>query len=83
MDDFSGQIIYQWKYEHPNPFLVSFSIYYTLFSEKMGKFNPTFKNIIQIRVKKRLYYKRKRLKYRFSLVEIGYCMVYLSQECNR
>lgn len=63
MDDFSGQIIYQWKYEHFNPFLVSFYIYYTLFSEKMGKFNLTFKNIIQIRAKKRLYYKRKRLKY--------------------
>ena len=83
MDDFSGQIIYQWKYEHFASFLMSFFIHYTFFSEKTGKFNPTFKNIIQIRTKKRLYYKRKRLKCRFSLVEIGYCMVYLSQECNR
>ena len=42
MDDFSGQIIYQWKYEHFNPFLVSFSIYYTLFSEKVEKVQPDF-----------------------------------------
>ena len=55
MDDFSGQIIYQWKYEHSNPFLVSFSIYYTLFSEKMEKSNSTFKNIIQIVSENRLY----------------------------
>ena len=83
MDDFSGQIIYQWKYEHSNPFLESFSIYYTLFSEKMGKFNLTFKYIIQIVLKNRLYQNRKWQKSRFLLVEIGYCVVYLIYECNR
>lgn len=55
MDDFSGQIIYQWKYEHYCTFLASFSIHYTFFSEKMEKSNPTFKNIIQIVPKIRLY----------------------------
>ena len=55
MDDFSGQIINQWKYEHLASFLVSFSIHYTLFSEKMEKSNPAFKYIIQIALKNRLY----------------------------
>lgn len=42
MDDFSGQIIYQWKYEHSNPFLVS--IFYLLypFFWKNGKVQPDF-----------------------------------------
>ena len=48
MDDFSGQIIYQWKYEHFCSFLPSFSIYYTLFSEKMEKSNFAFKYIIYL-----------------------------------
>ena len=55
MDDFSGQIINQWKYEHFASFLMSFFIHYTFFSEKMEKSNPTFKYIIQIASKNRLY----------------------------
>jgi len=69
MDDFSGQIIYQWKYEHSNPFLESFSINYTLFSEKMGKFNLTFKNIIQIRAKRGCSIKESAKKAVFSLLK--------------
>ena len=64
------------------PFLVSFFIYYTLFLKKWKKFN-LFQIYNTDCAENRLYYKRKCQKCRFSLVEIGYCMVYLSHECNR
>lgn len=51
MDDFSGQIINQWKYEHFASFLISFFIHYTFFSEKMEKSTYSFKYIIQIALK--------------------------------
>jgi hypothetical protein len=66
MDDFSGQIINQWKYEHFASFLMSFFIHYTFFSEKMEKSTPTFKNIIQIALKKQTVLEKKVIKKPFS-----------------
>lgn len=52
MDDFSRQIINQWKYEHLASFLAVFSFSLYRFSEKMEKSSPNFQNIIQIISKK-------------------------------